>query len=409
MEPEPGRRRTQMARIRKRGAKYHVSYKDPVTKGERSAGTFIRKIDAQKQKRAVEYQLHAGEWIDPKLQATPYGEWAQQWFNAQSHLRIGTRENNASALNARVLPVFGEAALRDIRPIHVEQFVADLSAELSPSRVRQVYNVLNASLKAAVKSEMLKANPAESVKLPRQTTRKMLFLDPQQVEALAAEIGDEHSTLVYLLAYGGLRIGEARALRRSRVNLMRGTLEIKESVTYRGGDFVFTPPKNGKERVATIPRFLRSMLEQHLDAYAGKEPDALVFPGTDGGPLTLPPFRRNEWKPALLRAGIDESFRIHDMRHTTASLLINQGLHPKIVQEHLGHHSISITLDRYGHLYETDTQRLADALDAAFATGLVAPGSPETVPTADNTRTNGWTAGQDDPAGSAEMRAAQGL
>jgi integrase len=310
-----------MARIRKRGDKYHVSHRDPVTKKERSAGTFTRKMDAERQKRAVEYQLQAGDWIDPKLQATPYGDWAQQWFDAQSHLRIGTRENNASALNARILPVFGEASLRDIRPIHVEQFVADLSTGLSPSRVRQIYNVLNASLKAAVKNEMLKSNPAEGVKLPKQTTREMQFLDPQQVEALAAEIGEEHSTLVYVLAYGGLRIGEARSLRRSRVNLMRGTIEIKESVTYRGGDFVFAPPKNGKERVVAIPRFLRTMLEQHMDAHTGNEPDALVFPGTNGGPVTLPSFRRNEWKPALLRAGIDESFRIHDMRHTTASLL----------------------------------------------------------------------------------------
>jgi integrase len=398
-----------MARIRKRGSKYHVSYRDPATKRERSAGTYLRKADADRQKRAVEYQLQAGEWIDPKIQATPYGEWARQWFDAQSHLRIGTRENNASALNARILPAFGEASLRDIRPIHVEQFVADLSTELSPSRVRQIYNVLNASLKAAVKNEMLKANPAEGVRLPQQTTREMLFLDPQQVEALAAEIAEEHSTLVYVLAYGGLRIGEARALRRSRVNLMRGTIEIRESVTYRGGDFVFTPPKNGKDRVVTIPRFLRTMLERHMDVYIGKEADALVFPGTNGGPVTLPPFRRNEWKPALLRAGIDKSFRIHDMRHTTASLLINQGLHPKIVQEHLGHHSISITLDRYGHLYETDTQRLSDALDAAFATGLVVPETPEEIPTADNTRTNQRTTGEDDPAGSAQMKVAQGL
>ena len=137
---------------------------------------------------------------------------------------------------------------------------------------------------------------------------------------------------------------------------MRGTIDVKESVTYRGGRFVYTPPKNGKDRVVTIPRFLQTMLEQHMETHTGTEPDALVFPAFDGGPLRLRAFRRREWKPALRRAGIDESFRIHDMRHATASLLINQGLHPKIVQEHLGHQSVSITLDRYGHLYETDSQ-----------------------------------------------------
>jgi integrase len=377
-----------MARIRTRGAKYHVSYRDPVTRGERSAGVFTRKIDAEKQKRAVEYQLQAGEWIDPRLQATPYGEWVQDWFAAQSHLRIGTKESYASAINARILPAFGEARLRDIRPIHVEQFVADISTELSPSRVRQIYNVLNGSLKAAVKNEMLKANPADGVKLPKQATREMMFLDPQQVETLAAELDEEHSALVYVLAYGGLRIGEARALRRSRVNLMRGSIDVKESVTYRGGGFVFAPPKNGKERVATIPKFLTALLEQHMDRFTGNESDAIVFPGRDGGPMRLENFRRNRWKPALRRAGLNDSLRIHDMRHTTASLLINRGLHPKIVQEHLGHQSISITFDRYGHLYETDNQRLADALDAAYSTGLVALETPQVIPEADTSRTN---------------------
>jgi integrase len=398
-----------MARIRKRGAKYHVSYKDPVSKGERSAGTFARKIDAQKQKRAVEYQLQAGEWIDPKLQATPYGEWAQEWFAAQSHLRIGSRESYASALNARILPVFADAPLRDIRPIHVEQFVADLSLELSPSRVRQIYNVLSASLKAAVKNEMLKANPADGVKLPKQTKREMMFLDPQQVETLADEIGNEYATLVLVLAYGGLRIGEAGALRRSRINLMRGTIDVKESVTHRGGEFVFAPPKNGKERIVTIPRFLTALLEEHMDRFTGKDSDAIVFPGRDGGPMRLENFRRNIWKPALRRAGISGSMRIHDMRHTTASLLINQGLHPKIVQTHLGHQSISITFDRYGHLYETDNQRLADALDAAYSTGLVAPETPTTIPDADVSRTNSPTGPSSDQAQSTERQLVQGL
>ena len=89
---------------------------------------------------------------------------------------------------------------------------------------------------------------------------------------------------------------------------------------------------------------------------------------------------------------------LHDMRHTTASILINQGLHPKIVQEHLGHGSISITVDRYGHLYDTDTQRLAAALGAAYTTGLVAPEAVESIRVADNTRTTSVSASTSDQA-----------
>jgi hypothetical protein len=97
------------------------------------------------------------------------------------------------------------------------------------------------------------------------------------------------------------------------------------------------------------------------------------------------------------------------MRHTTAPLLINRGLHPKIVREHLGHGIISITFDRYGHLYETDTQRLADALDAAYSTGLVAPEPVQTIPTADTSRTNPRTDTTGNQTESATSQTVQGL
>jgi hypothetical protein len=93
--------------------------------------------------------------------------------------------------------------------------------------------------------------------------------------------------------------------------------------------------------------------------------------------------------------------------HRSASLLINQGLHPKIVQEHLGHQSISITFDRYGHLYETDNQRLADALDAAYSTGLVASEAPRVIRDADASRTDtptGVTGEQSQPARSQSLQ-----
>jgi hypothetical protein len=97
------------------------------------------------------------------------------------------------------------------------------------------------------------------------------------------------------------------------------------------------------------------------------------------------------------------------MRHTTASLLINKGLHPKVISEHLGHHTVSITLDRYGHLYETDSQRLADALDAAFATGLVKPETPETIPVAGKRWAGTQSQEPVDPTESAVTQAGQGV
>lgn len=93
------------------------------------------------------------------------------------------------------------------------------------------------------------------------------------------------------------------------------------------------------------------------------DPDALVFTTQEGSPLRNSNFRRRVWQPALTDAGLPHGLRIHDLRHTCASLLIAQGAHPKAVQVHLGHSSISVTMDRYGHLFPSDMEALAAALD----------------------------------------------
>jgi integrase len=126
-------------------------------------------------------------------------------------------------------------------------------------------------------------------------------------------------------------------------------------------------------------------IEGHLGS-VGQEPEALVFTSPEGGPLQLSNFRRRVWYPAILGTEL-QGVKIHELRHTSASILINQGLHPKIVQQHLGHSSIVVTMDRYGHLYPSDTERVEDALDAAFESGLVESSLPRIEVDADQMRT----------------------
>ena len=123
-----------MARIRKHRNKWQVLYRDPATGRERSAGTFARKSDATRQRQAVEYKTQTGEWIDPTLQATPYGEWAQTWIDTKSHLKPKTVATYESLFNSRILPRFGQARLRDIRVIDAR---AGLRQE-APDIVQQV-------------------------------------------------------------------------------------------------------------------------------------------------------------------------------------------------------------------------------------------------------------------------------
>jgi hypothetical protein len=166
-------------------------------------------------------------------------------------------------------------------------------------------------------------------------------------------------------AYGGLRWGEGAALRRSRCHLIRSRLEVEESLAEVGGNLFFGPTKTYQRRAVVIPGFLREMLAAHLARNVARDPDSLVFTNAEGGPLRNSNFRSRVWRPALAAAGLPEDLRIHDLRHTCAALLIAQGAHPKAIQAQLGHSSIQVTLDRYGHLFPDDMDGLATQLDAA--------------------------------------------
>jgi integrase len=206
----------------------------------------------------------------------------------------------------------------------------------------------------------------------------MRFLTAQQVHNLAEAIPDPYSTLVYVLGLGGLRWGEMAALRRSRCDLLRSRLNIVESLADVNGKLYFGPTKTYGSRSIALPPFLRDRLAEHLhgETAGGRTPDALVFTAPDGSPLRNSAFHKRFWTPAVRAAGL-EALRPHDLRHTAAALLIAQGAHPKAIQSHLGHSSITVTLDRYGHLFPDDQNRLADGLEKTYRDALAASPRPE--------------------------------
>jgi integrase len=157
---------------------------------------------------------------------------------------------------------------------------------------------------------------------------------------------------------------EIAALRVKRVDLLRGTVRVVESASEVGGRLITGPTKTHAERTVRLPRFLRDELAAYL-ASRPRDRDAFVFAAPKGGPLRHNNFYQRLFCPALARAGLPDQVRFHDLRHTCASLLIAQGAHPKAIQAHLGHSSIQVTMDRYGHLFPDALEHLADRLDAA--------------------------------------------
>jgi Phage integrase family len=193
-----------------------------------------------------------------------------------------------------------------------------------------------------------------------------------RVVELAAAIDPRYELLVRFAAYTGLRAGELVALRIRHLNLLRGRCEVGESATEVDGRLVWGPTKTYARRTVHLPRFLCDQLAAYL-AERPHGPDDLVFTAAQGGPLREQKFVAGIFKPAAAQAGLPHRLRFHDLRHTCASLLIAQGASVKAVQAQLGHASATVTLDRYGHLFPDELQRLADRLQDAYADAVTDP------------------------------------
>jgi integrase len=229
--------------------------------------------------------------------------------------------------------------------------------------VQHFHQVLNTMLNAAVRSGMIPNNPSEGAGVPKRPHREMLFLSPAEVEQLADAIEAPYRPWVFLMAYGGLRWGESAALRRGRIDILHSRIEVAEATSEVRGKVIFGETKNRKRRSIPLPTFLRDMLHEHLLSVAEPGANALVFTTPGGHVLRNSNFRPKVWRDALARAGLPPGLRIHDLRHTCVALLISQGAHPEAIKRHLGHSSISVTMDRYGHVFPSEADGLAAALD----------------------------------------------
>jgi integrase len=346
-----------------RGHAWKVRYRDP-DRVERSR-TFRTEADARRFASKIEVSVNEGTYIDPSLGRTLFKDWANDWLEGTAPaLKPHTVAGYRTLLRKHVLPALGTMQLGKVRALDVRRFVAELTnSGLSPSRVRSTYFLVQAIFRAAVESGYIGRSPCVGVKLPRLMIREMHFLTVDEVRAISAAVPEQYEALIDVLAFGTLRWGEAAALRRKHVNVLRRRLEVAESLADVDGHLHFGPTKTHQTRVVTLPKKTSEKLRLHLERLVAADRDALVFTSPEGDPLRSPNFRRRVWAPALRTAGITRPVRIHDLRHTGASLMIMQGAHPKEIQQQLGHSSISVTLDRYGHLFPDRQDKVADALD----------------------------------------------
>jgi len=321
----------------------------------------------------VETDLLRGGFVDPDGGRVLFDEYAEVWRSTKADVAPRTLINIEGRLLNHIVPYFGGVPLGRIQPLDVRVFVAELvAAGLSPSTVKAIYLTCAQVFTQAAIDGLIARSPCIGIDLPRERHHEeMHFLTPTQVGALAETIDGRYRTLIYTAAYGGLRAGELHALAVRHLNLLAGTADVVDSTSEVRGELVVGPTKTGKRRTIAVPRFLADMLGEHIGRYPSSA--GYVFSTASGGPVRHRNFMRRHFRPAVARAGLPDGLRFHDLRHTCAALLIADGRHMEEVKDHLGHSSIRVTSDRYGHLFPKARQALADGLDAIFRDVTRAP------------------------------------
>jgi len=358
-----------MASIRKRskqdGGGYQVRYYGP--DGRPRASTFRSKREAIDFSNTVESDIARGSWLDPNLASKPLHEVIDAYLRSSMHWRPSTRLKVEGHVRNYIIPAFGDYPIGQVRPSDVRDWVVALTEHgLSPGTVRGVYSSLSRIMKQAVIDGLIARSPCFGIALPQDAAqREMHFLEPAQIEALACEVSERYRTLIFTAAYTGLRWGELAALKVKSLDLVKGSITVTEAVAEVNGYLREGRTKTGAIRTVALPPFLRHMLSEHIVRFPSKD---YVFTSAKGRPMRKN-FYRREFVPAVQRARLMNGLRFHDLRHTCAALLIAQGAHPKEIQNRLGHSTIRVTFDRYGHLFPSLDERLRDGLEKMYREG----------------------------------------
>lgn len=320
--------------------------------------------------------MSRGTFVEPTTLTV--GEYLDRWLHNAAHgrLRERTFADYSELLKRYVRPAIGETKLSDLRPLDIQGVYTKMQErDLSARTVRYTHAVLTSALKQAVKWLMLSHNPAASVDLPKATRKEMKALSVKEAERFLSAASEDRWGIVFALALTtGMRPEEYLALQWKDIDLGRGMATVQRVIVWnrKGGGWRFTEPKTSKSRrsiplPASILRFLRSHKrhqgEQRLKAGAKYQPHDLVFATKEGAPLLIRNLLRRHFKPILIRAGLPESIRLYDLRHTCATLLLTANEHPKIVSERLGHSNITLTMDTYSHVLPSMQQGASEKLE----------------------------------------------
>ena len=335
-----------------------------------------RKEAYEKLQKALHEQKQGTLLVGPQQTMKDYLEyWLEEVH--KSKLRIGTYRSYRGVLNCHLIPGLGHIRLQKLTPQHVQSLYSKKHTEegLSPGRIRVIHIVLHKALNHAVRVNLVARNVCDQVELPREERHEGLALTPEQAQQLLQKVREHRlDALLTLAVTTGMRIGEILSLRWQDVDLKAGLLQVRRTVGYYGkrGFVVGEPKTESSRRTIVLPDFLveklklhrTSQLEMRLQAGSAWVDNDLVFCNKRGG-FFPPPTIAYQFNKVLKDVGFSH-MRFHDLRHSAATLLLSMGVSLKVVQEILGHSTISTTADIYSHTFLSMQKEAMNKMDDLF-------------------------------------------
>jgi integrase len=333
----------------------------------RSRAEVSRKLTAAMKGRddglpAITERQTVGQFLTSWLEAVRPSIRERTWVRYEQYVRL------------HAAPALGKVPLTRLTPQHLQRLYSDrLKAGLSATSVHHLHAMLHSALDQAVRWALIARNIADLVDPPRNAHFEMTTLSPEGARRFLDTLAGNRLEALYVLALTtGMRQGELLGLRWRDVDFDHGTLQVRGSLQRLGGKLTVSATKTEHSQrrvsltssaVAALRRHRVLQKEERLRLGAAWQGEELVFTNEIGRPIGASSLLRLSFLPLLSRAGLPR-MRFHDLRHSAATLLLGQGVHPKIVAEMLGHSKIGTTLDLYSHVTPTMQREATLAMEA---------------------------------------------
>src|SRR5215207_469418 len=366
----------------KKSGKWMARYlvETPTGAKRRTIYADTRKEAAEKLARALSDRAD-GIVVDDKNLTV--GKYLDRWLSdaVRGTVRESTFSRDKYLATNHVKPSIGRVKLKNLNALHLTRLYRErMDSGLSGSTVQKIHRVIHKALAQAVRWSLIPRNPADSVKAPTPTSKEMHPLSAEEACGLleaAGEAGDRLEALYVLAVHTGMRRGELLGLKWEDVDLDSQTVRVRRTLTRtdNGRRLALGEPKTKKSRrtvrltqraVEALRSHRARQAEEKLGVGSLYQDQGLVFAGEGGGLINPSNLRQRSFAPLLERAGLPQ-ITFHDLRHTCASLLFQRNVHPKFVQELLGHASVAITLDTYSHMLPGMGGQAADAMEEALS------------------------------------------